>query len=164
MYARLLEEAVGELRGQPAAADLRAQLNLGIDLRLPEAYIEDPLQRLTVSKRLTSARTTAQLEALQKEVRDRYGPLPSVVETLFRYAALRLAAEDLGIRNLDRHKSGLALRFGNDSKLDLDRLVELVRQREAWQLLPPDRLLVQPTKHSAEVLLEAAWEAVEALT
>ena len=164
LYARLLEEAVGELRGQPAAADLRAQLNLGIDLRLPEAYIEDPLQRLTVSKRLTSARTTAQLEALQKEVRDRYGPLPSVVETLFRYAALRLAAEDLGIRNLDRHKSGLALRFGNDSKLDLDRLVELVRQREAWQLLPPDRLLVQTTKHSAEVLLEAAWEAVEALT
>ena len=55
MYARLLEEAVQELKGEEVEVGPRAQISIGVDLQVPGSYVEDPLQRLMISKRLASA-------------------------------------------------------------------------------------------------------------
>jgi transcription-repair coupling factor (superfamily II helicase) len=143
MYAQLLEEAVHELEGQPAPSEVRAQLNLGVGFSIPVAYVEDPLQRLMVAKRLASVRDQAQLEALRDEVRDRYGALPREVEELFDYAQLRLEAETLGILSADRVGRNFELRISRDAELDLAALVALVKERPGWSIRPPDRLVVR---------------------
>jgi len=157
MYARLLEEAVHELEGQPAPAEVRAQLNLGVGFSIPVAYVEDPLQRLMVAKRLASVRDQAQLEALRDEVRDRYGAMPREVEDLFDYAQLRLEAETLGILSADRVGRNFELRIGRDAGLDLAALLVRVEQEPGWSIRPPDRLVVRaPAGDSAERAADSA--------
>jgi len=144
MYARLLEEAVHELEGQPTPAETRAQLNLGVGFAIPVSYVEDPLQRLMVAKRLASVRDMPQLDALREEVRDRYGALPGEVEEVFDYAALRLEAEALGILSADRVGRSFELRIGQNAAIDLKALVARVREDAGWTIRPPDRLVVHP--------------------
>jgi transcription-repair coupling factor (superfamily II helicase) len=143
MYARLLEEAVHELEGQPTPSETRAQLNLGVGFAIPVSFIEDPLQRLMVAKRLASVRDMAQLDALREEVRDRYGALPREVEELFDYAALRLEAEVLGILSADRVGRTFELRIGREAGIDLTALVARVKHEPDWSIRPPDRLVVR---------------------
>jgi len=143
MYARLLEETVRELKGQPAPSEMRAQLSLGIPLQIPPGYVEDPVQRLMVAKRLASARDQAQLDGLRDELRDRYGPMPSEVDELFDYADLRLLAEELGIQSVDRIAGELEIRFGRDPAVELDAVLGRVQEGDnGWKMKPPDRLVV----------------------
>ncbi len=143
MYARLLEEAVHELEGQPTPAEARAQLNLGVGFSIPAGYVEDPLQRLMVAKRLASVRDQAQLDALREEVRDRYGALPREAEELFAYAELRLEAEALGLLSADRAGAAFELRIGKNASLDLPALMARIEDEPGWTIRPPDRLVVR---------------------
>ena len=163
MYARLLEEAVHELEGAPPASETRAQLNLGVGFSIPVDYVEDPLQRLMVAKRLASARDRAQLEALRDEVRDRYGALPAEAEELFAYAELRLDAEALGVLSADRVGRRFELRIGRDPVIDLAALVERVRNEPGWTIRPPDRLVVQTAAVSGEAPEDSEFSPVAAL-
>jgi transcription-repair coupling factor (superfamily II helicase) len=141
-YARLLEESVRELQGEPAAAEQRAQLNLGLNLSIPPDYVDDAVQRLMVAKRLASARDGEHLEALRNELRDRYGPMPSEVEDLISYVEIRLLAESLGILSVDRGTRRLDMRFSIPTKIDLGGLVARVARETGWLMKPPDRLVV----------------------
>ena len=51
MYMKLLEETIKELKGEEIEDDLRATVNLRVDLRVDESYIPDVNQRLTVYRR-----------------------------------------------------------------------------------------------------------------
>jgi transcription-repair coupling factor (superfamily II helicase) len=141
-YARLLEESVRELRGEPAAAELRAQLNLGLNLSIPPDYVPDAVQRLMVAKRLASAHDGERLEALRQELRDRYGPMPTEVEDLISYVEIRLLAESLGILSIDRGTRRLDMRFSSQTSIDLEKLVARVAEETGWQMKPPDRLVL----------------------
>lgn len=163
LYARLLEEAVHEIKGDPAPTRTRAQLNLGLDLQLPDQYVVDPVQRLMISKRLASARSEAQLEALLAELRDRYGPLPAAVERLFAYSTLRLIAESRGVLSIDRHGAKVAFRLSSDAPIELPELLAQVQAREQWSLTPPDRLTVETGVLPAPDLIAAVTAVIEAL-
>lgn len=165
MYARLLEEAVREMQGEPVPAELRAQINLGISLRIPPHYVEDPVQRLMVAKRLASARDGEQLGALKDELRDRYGPVPAEVEDLVSHVDLRLAAESLGILSVDRVGQRLEIRFSSEPDIDLAGLVARVQDEASWVMKPPDRLVVPlPEVHDgAAAILTGARDTLEGL-
>lgn len=163
MYARLLEEAVHELKGEEFAAGPRAQVSLGVDLQVPVEYVEDPLQRLMISKRLASAATAAQLEALQKELRDRYGPLPAAVDELFAVASLRQAAESIGVLGIERQSDRLAFRLGERTPIKTHELATMLGERPEWSVTPPDRLMVTTGVRPAAELIGRARDVLDAL-
>ena len=163
LYARMLQEAVRELKGEPVVPEHRAQLSLGVDLQIPVDYVEDPLQRLMVSKRLASARTEDKLERLQAELRDRYGALPTEVERLFAYASLRLLAETLGVLSVERKADGFLMRLSEDAAIATDRLIAQVKAERSWTLTPPDGLTVATGQQSSMGLMVAVREVLDAL-
>ena len=57
MYMKLLEQTIKELKGEELEDDLRATVNLRVDLRVDETYIPDMNQRLTVYRRMAAVRT-----------------------------------------------------------------------------------------------------------
>src|SRR5688572_767168 len=73
MYMKLLEETIRELKGEDIEDDLRATVNLRVDLKIEDAYIPDMNQRLMVYRKVAAARTDRELETVLAEVRDRYG-------------------------------------------------------------------------------------------
>ena len=118
MYMKLLEETIKELKGEEIEDDLRATVNLRVDLRVDETYIPDMNQRLTVYRRMAAVRTEPELDRIMDEVRDRYGPPPDSVLNLAEYAAIRLMADRIRVESLDRDGHAVVLKFRPDAKLD----------------------------------------------
>ncbi len=137
MYLKLLEETVRELKGEPAADDQRAAVNLGIDLRIDEEYIAETNQRLSLYRRIAAARDEAALGAVLDEVGDRYGPLPASVRQLADYGRIRILADRIGAAAVDRERHLLVIRFGEHARIEPEQLVAFVQSRPAVTLTPP---------------------------
>ena len=56
MYMKLLEETVRELKGEEIEDDVRATVNLRVDLRIDESYVPDMNQRLMLYRKVAAAR------------------------------------------------------------------------------------------------------------
>jgi len=69
---------------------VHSALNLGLDIRIPPAYIADEHQRLRAYKRIADAKDTEQAAAFRAELEDRYGPPPEAVGTLFAFALVSM--------------------------------------------------------------------------
>ena len=136
LYVKLLEQAILELRGEPTREQPRATLHLGLELRIPPGYVPETHQRLQVYKRVSQARSAGELEQLQAELRDRYGPPPPEVLGLLAYAALRARAEALGIVQVDAAAGALTLRFDSRTSLAPEALARVAAERAGARLLP----------------------------
>ena len=137
MYMKLLEQTIKELKGEELEDELRANVNLRVDLRIDDRYIPDMNQRLTVYRRMAGVRSDEELEKLVAEVRDRYGPPPESVQNLADYAGIRVLADRIGLESLDREASVVVLKFRPDAKLDPAWLFRVVQQRGDIALIPP---------------------------
>ena len=100
MYCQLLEQAVRGMKNEPAQTWRPANLELGITAAIPRAYVRSERQRMEIYKRLASARSVPDVAALQKDLRDAFGPLPESVETLLALAEIRVLAFPWGIRSI----------------------------------------------------------------
>jgi transcription-repair coupling factor (superfamily II helicase) len=164
MYIKLLEETVRELSGDEEPEVARATLNLKIDLRIPEGFIPDANQRMSVYKRASSARDQTSLDKLAAEIRDRYGPLPTPVLQLLEYARLRLTAEKVRIVSIEREAGLLAFRFDPSSPVDPSRLVQLAERLPGAQLTPGGLLKVRLAGYEPPELLSTVKELLLELT
>jgi transcription-repair coupling factor (superfamily II helicase) len=137
MYMKLLEQTVRELKGEEIEDELRASINLGIDLRIDDEYVPDMNQRLTVYRRMAGVRSEPDLERLADEIADRYGPPPASVLNLADYATIRVLADRLGLESLDREGQTVVLKFRTDTKLDPAWLIRFLQGRRDVVLSPP---------------------------
>ena len=136
LYTAMLERAVHELKGEVVEEEVRAQLNLGLDIRLPDEYITEIGQRLRAYKRISSARDEETLAEIQSEMEDRYGRLPQSAENLFEYARLRQLAESIGVTSIDRKSDDVHIKLAENAKIDPDKLLELIRIRTDARFSP----------------------------
>ncbi len=155
LYCRLLDETVRELRGMPVEEEIQANINLRMDIRLPEAYIGDAGQRLRTYKRISLAADDAALEALGQELDDRYGPRPPQALALFAYARLRQAASALGILSIDWDGSTLSFKFADKPRLDVAALTRLVAETPGARLAGAQTLRLPLTESEPEALFAA---------
>jgi transcription-repair coupling factor (superfamily II helicase) len=164
MYLRLLEETVHELKGEETPLEVHSTLNLGLDIRIPPEYITDDNQRLRVYKRIADARQAEQADALRAELADRYGPPPTAVETLLRFARLKSHAEKAGVEAIDRRGAALQIKFHPGSKIDPARLMDLVSSQEGAQFTPAGVLkLPMPASGESTAILEFLQASLETL-
>jgi transcription-repair coupling factor (superfamily II helicase) len=140
MYMKLLEQTIKELKGEEIEEEIRATVNLRVDLRIDEAYIPDMNQRLMIYRRLAGVRSEGELQRAIDEVRDRYGPLPPSIHNLAEYALIRLLADRVGIESIDREGQMVVLKFRPEAKVDPTWLFRVVQGRKDVQLSPPATL------------------------
>ena len=137
MYVKLLEATVRELRGEEVEEERRATVNLGVELRIDESYIAETNQRLAIYRRVAAARDEDRLAAILTELEDRYGPVPQSVVRLAEYGRIRVLADRLGVKSVDRERHLLVIRFRGDAPVDPARLVAFVQARPDVTLTPP---------------------------
>ena len=140
MYMKLLEETVRELKGDELAEEVRANVNLRVDLRIDDIYVPDMNQRLMLYRKVAAARSDGEIDRILDEAVDRYGPLPDSVLNLADYGRIRVMADRLGVDSIERDGRMVVLKFGAQAKVDPVRLVALVRQRPDLSILPPSAL------------------------
>jgi len=126
LYCQILERTVNELKGEPVAERKPANLNLGVDIKIPESYLPESADRLVVYKRLAQAREAGEVDRLQAETEDRFGHLPRAARNLFDMGRLRLLAEEAGVRSIDLVETKLQIRFRDQAGVEPARIVEMV--------------------------------------
>ncbi len=142
LYTRMMEEAVHELRGDPVETDIEPEIHLGIGVYIPDSYVDDVNQRLVWYKRLAALRSAGDRVLLAEELRDRYGPIPSIVDTLLDVMELRRRMKMLGILEARVRGTRLALRFHETAPVEAERLVEFAAEGGAGRTLQPDGTLI----------------------
>ena len=161
MYMKLLEQTIKELKGEEIEDEVRATVNLRVDLRIDDAYIPDMNQRLTIYRRMAGVRSEDELGRLIEEVRDRYGPPPASIEHLAEYAFIRVLADRVGIESIDREGQLVVLKFRPEARMDPAWLFRVIQERRDMQLTPPATLkldmrvgVVNPSKKRGSA---ASW-------
>ena len=64
---------------------------------LPQSYVPEPQHRIEIYRKLAQATDKIALDGLQKELRDRFGPLPPPVTLLLAVAELKIIAGEKSV-------------------------------------------------------------------
>ena len=148
LYTELLDRAVRALKsGKVPDFDLTSEHETEVELHLPALipndYLPDVHARLTLYKRIASARNDDGLRELQVEMIDRFGLLPDQTKCLFAVAQLKLMATPLGIRKVDFGASGGRITFRDKPDIDPVALIKLIQtQPRIFKMDGQDKLRV----------------------
>ncbi|MEN1958090.1 transcription-repair coupling factor [Luteimonas changyuni] len=162
LYTELLERAVrsikrGELPDVDGTAARGAEVELHTPALIPDDYLPDVHARLTLYKRISSARDAEALRELQVEMIDRFGLLPDPVKYLFAIAELKQRASELGIRKIDIGASGGRVQFVEKPSIDPMAIINLVQgQPKSYRMDGPDKFRLTLELPTPEERLQAA--------
>ncbi len=136
LYTQMLERAVAERKGEATPPELRTTINLGLDIRIPPEYIPSENLRLRTYKRIAGISGDRQREEVQRELADRFGPLPGAVEHLLDYALLKALAEKLLVASVERQARRVAVKFHSQTPVRPEEVVKLVKKRKGLRFDP----------------------------
>ena len=144
LYLQLLEEAIREFKGEPEDLAPDPEIRLPLAAYLPEDYVPDVQQRLALYRRLSGRLTPEMIRELEEEFQDRFGPLPPEGHNLLEVVRLKHRLRQLGIKRLEVQDSFARLQFAEPERLDLRRLIGLLKSKpEAFQLTQDQTLRVR---------------------
>jgi transcription-repair coupling factor (superfamily II helicase) len=134
LYMEMLERAVKSIRkGEQPNLDQPLgggpEVNLRVPALIPESYLPDVHARLILYKRIASATDEEGLKDLQVEMIDRFGLLPEPTKNLVRITALKLQAEQLGIKKVDGGPQGGRIEFAAQTPVDPMTLIKLIQSQ-----------------------------------
>ncbi len=145
LYSELLEEAVRRLKGEPVDKAPEPEIRLRVPAHFPLEYVEDPRQRLVLYERLTRVAEEAEVDEIRYELIDRYGPVPLPVENLLEVMKIRRLLLGLRAVSLDYTGKDLVVGFGEDPRLDPERVLALVQADPAHVRITPDNRVIWAT-------------------
>ena len=110
MYQKILDEAIHELKHSefsdlyPAETQKdfvrECQMETDLEILIPDDYIANITERLSLYKELDSTETEEALLAFQDRMIDRFGPVPPETQELFNAIRLRRLAKESGMEKL----------------------------------------------------------------
>ncbi|MEG5173682.1 transcription-repair coupling factor [Microcoleus sp. B3-D7] len=122
LYAEMLEEAIREIKGQEIPKVEDAQIDLTLTAFIPADYIADLDQKMSAYRSVASANTPEELQQIQADWCDRYGPIPLPAQQLIRVVELKQIAKKIGFS-----------RIKPENKQNI--VLETAMEEPAWNLL-----------------------------
>ncbi|HEU5047931.1 MAG TPA: transcription-repair coupling factor [Rickettsiales bacterium] len=170
LYQQMLEEAVAGAKAQrkgekPAASDeWSPQINLGMTVLIPEAYVQDLEMRLGLYRRAASLATEEEIHAFAAELIDRFGKLPREVEHLLAVMRIKQLCRKAGIERIDAGPKGLLISLRNNTFAAPEKLLAYIAKNAAKAKIRPDQKLFLSHEFANErKKLQTTREAVEEL-
>ncbi len=146
LYTELLEEAIRELKGkpmEPAESRREPEIKVPFGAYLADEYVPDVHQRLSIYRRFSAATDENEIDRLEGELHDRFGPLPTEAHNLLWLIRIKQLLKRMGIDSLTAGPQKIALVSGADSQLNPARAIALVSAHpDRYQLLPDSKLVV----------------------
>jgi transcription-repair coupling factor (superfamily II helicase) len=158
LYCQMVTEAVAEMKGEPAVEPGEVRLDVPTDASLPRDYVTSEPARLEAYRRLAAVTDPVQVDDIEAEWTDRYGPIPDLARTLLSVARLRAECHRLGLRDIaissrDARLAPIELKLSQ-----LTRLRRLSREakwkEDAGQLVVPVPRKVEPAEFLVGFLRE----------
>ena len=119
-YARLLQESVAEMKGEPLPQERDIRIELPVKAFVPPGWVAQEALRLDLYRRIGNAGDHELLGRVRDETVDRYGQLPPEVETLFAVASLRVTCARLGVEEISTYRQQVRIK-----PVELDEALEV---------------------------------------
>ncbi|HEY1170267.1 MAG TPA: TRCF domain-containing protein [Verrucomicrobiae bacterium] len=81
---------------------------------IPLSYIPESQQRVDMYRKIAQVTEYAELEAVRKELRDRFGKLPEAMDLLLRVSELKVMAVERKISSIEAKEGKLMITRNND--------------------------------------------------
>jgi len=161
-YMQLLDQAIRGLKGE-IVEETNPEINLKVDIHVPEDYLPQVNLRLNLYKRLAAVESLEEIERIRDEIADRFGPVPGPIENLLRYGALKHLAAKLRIRSLDRTERRVVVKFRPETPVDWSRVTPLLK-RHSGSLSPEGVMSLALRGTTEKELLEETVGVLMALS
>ena len=147
LYNDMLRRAVsamkaGRVPDLTEPLGVTTEINLHVPALLPEKYCNDVHERLVLYKRLASVNSIDELDRLQEELVDRFGPTPEPTQALLACHRLRLTGMPLGVVKIDAGPERTSIQFAKHPPFDAGALILLVQKDGRIRFAGPDRLRI----------------------
>lgn len=145
MYLELLEDAIHEAKGEPTRTDsIEPDINIRIPALIPDKYMPDIRLRLSYYKALSEIDSAEELDRIEEELQDQFGPLPEPVHNLMGLMLIRKFCKDLGIKDISSSTSMITLSFTENTPLPPDRIVQLsLRENKKYAITPDHKFKIR---------------------
>ena len=148
LYQAMLEETIaklksGELTETAGEGEWSPQINLGVPVMIPEAYIPDLDVRLGLYRRLSGLTTKVELEGFAAELIDRFGPLPKEVNTLLLVVRIKAMCKRAHIARMDAGPKGATVQFHLDKFPNPAGLVEYLTAQRGTAKIQGNKVVVR---------------------
>jgi transcription-repair coupling factor (superfamily II helicase) len=149
LFTELLEEAIQELRGQKVDVDdkhFEPEIQVPVVCEINPSLVADSKLRLSLYRRLSNAKTDAQVDTIREELKDRFGELPPPTENLFVLIRLKNLLKTAGIESISVNALKTTFTVRKSTRVDSDEVMKLVAGpkgiRDPMVKLMPDSKIV----------------------
>ncbi len=125
-YLKLIEKTMAELKGEVFQEEIFPEINIDLPVSIPYDYIAESDVRIDIYRRLSSAKDEVEIADMEKEVIDRFGPLPEEVSNLVSVIRVSLGLKKIRSKKLDINGKSMVFSFSEDTPLSSERLGKLV--------------------------------------
>ncbi|TNF66432.1 MAG: transcription-repair coupling factor [Gammaproteobacteria bacterium] len=151
LYLELLNRTVKALKAGKTVDSIdfdliknHTEVELRIAALIPDDYMPDVHQRLSLYKRIASSETHALLNDIKIEMIDRFGILPEATSHLFEICHFKIDANQFGIAKIELNSSGGRVEFIEPLIFDPINLIKYVQKNhQNFQLSQNGRLLIK---------------------
>jgi transcription-repair coupling factor (superfamily II helicase) len=127
LYCQLLENAVRRLKNQPLRELRHVAVDLPLPAYLPGSYVPPGRHKIDVYRKFSRVESLEQLDELETELRDRFGPIPEPAGNMIELKRLQLLAQAAQIDDIHMESRDIVVRYRNREKID--RLAALSQKR-----------------------------------
>jgi transcription-repair coupling factor (superfamily II helicase) len=161
LYCQLLKQSVSAFKGEKVRPRVAVSVKLDflnesivssqssvatdygpLTTDLPHNYVTEPQHRIEIYRKLAQANEKSALESLQKELRDRFGPLPPPVELLLQVAELKILASEKAVTVIEVQDDKLMLTRHGDFITLGGKFPRLTKKQAGARLKEIKRLLL----------------------
>ena len=148
LYNEMLAEAVRCLKEgkEPdllSPLSVTTEINLHAPALLPDDYCGDVHLRLSFYKKLATAKTSDQIDALLEEIVDRFGKLPPQAQTLIDVHRLRVLSQPYGVQKVDAAPGVISIAFRPNPPIDPMAIIRMIQKNKHIKLAGNEKLRIE---------------------
>jgi transcription-repair coupling factor (superfamily II helicase) len=132
LYCKLLQEAIVELAPEEAKDLAKDKGEVYLELQyngfIPDSYILDQRQKMEVYKLIAGITYREEIDQLKKALIDRFGKIPSEVDSLFYMAYIRILCRENNISEFIEKRDYTEIKFSKFSDVNINKLVSLINK------------------------------------
>ena len=157
MFLKLMENSMSELKGETVVETLEPEINMTLSAFIPENFIPDIDQRLSVYRKLAKLTDLKELSDFKEELIDRFGVLPNEAANLILKIKLKVLSIKAGVKRLDLAGQHLLLYFSPAHQKNSFGIVDMIVSKQDCFKITPDHVFkARLSKGDMKSLLDQA--------
>ena len=139
LYVRMLEETISSLEGKESSFGTDIVLDLVYSGFISDDYIEDASDKMAFYKKIASVQSEIELSQVITELSDRFGPMPSEVQSLLSLAEIRIICQKLHISRLKERNGILEVTFDKVHLIDANKVIRMIQESQGAVSIDPTK-------------------------